>query len=719
MGAVIYNGASLIPAPFASFSDESILGGNQERLGTTYRITITGKLINYKGSPASEPYAGGSPTTSWGGWNNVFWINTAYPPDETNPGSQLVQLGQILRKQEALRNLFAQEGYWLEFSPLDGSQAFKCQPKNINITFAEGIWFNTCDYTITAECDVLYLNGQILNPDAVPDLIQNATESWEIQPGEMIKTFNVVHNVSAIGKRVFTSTDGELQPAWQTARDFVNQRLVLGWTGHSSFSPVSGQGIFNQSSLGSGVLNFKNFSTYNASRTETVDEIAGSYNCTETWMAAPTASGSHIYTVSTRRIVDDPYTNVVSNIQGTIKGFYEGLFNYDQRLAAAKYEFDQLGGTTGLLQFITPYSYNGLIYNLQPRAGAIDYNENDGTLSYQYEFSNTLYENDAFDQWTLSRKTSADNYLTEFGIAGNVRGRRYDGDTNVLSPFQRAYSWWTSLSGNNYNALYQRVISSEFFPEAAQMGIQPSPINKSIDFNEAEGVISYSLSWNNRRNDGDVASNNVIETYQINRHFSLDDGIYVYTIQGEIQGLNITDINPQQSKFEAASGYFYGTVVPNVYNRVANYYGVSLPYNIPFVNEVGVFPIAGTISYSYEFRSIFGPILPGALSEQISIQQENYEGNVQVIASIPIPGRSSGPILQNTSTTIAKKRTLSIETVVTPTGGIDIGACIALKPNYDLYIATAVPANSYTEGDSETWQWRYGRYSRQISWIFE
>lgn len=720
MATVIYNDIAVIPAPLVSFTDESILAGNQQRLGTTYKITITGKLVSFKGSPASQPFGGGSPSASWGGWNSQFWINTGYPPDETLPGNsnQFHQLYMIESKQEALRNLFSFEGAWLEFQSADASAPIKCQPKNIVISFAEGIWFQTCDYTITAETDILYLNGQIFNPNAVPDLIQNASESWEISPSETVKTFQVSHNVSAVGKRIFSSTDGETQPAWQTARDFVNQRLVLGWTGQSTFSSVSGQGIFNQSSLGSGVLNFGSYNPYNFSRTESVDELAGSYSCTESWLASPTASGNHIYTINTRRIVDDPYTTVVSNINGTIKGFYDGLFNYDQRLASAEYVLASLAGPTGLLSLITS-TYSGVTYNVQPRAGSLDYNYNDGTVSYQYEFSNTLYENDAFEQWTTSRKTSADNYLTSFGIAGTIKGRRYDGDNDVLASFQRAYSWWSSLSGNNYNTLYNRILSSTYWPEAAGMGIQVSPINKSVDLNEGEGVITYSIEFNNRRNDAGSPSDNVTETFQINKHYSLDDGITTYSLQGEVQGLAVTDTNPQQSKFAAASGYYYGVVVPNAYNRVANYYGITLPFNTPFVTEVGLFPIVGQISYSYEFRSIFPPLLSGVLSEHITVSEVNYNQYVKVIAKIPIPGRAQGEILQDVNTSIAKVRTVSVATVITPTGGNNLAAAFATKPNYDVAILQLQPANSYIVNWTDNYDWRYGQYQLTAEWLYE
>lgn len=719
MATVIYGGCSVIPAPLVSFQDEPILVGNQQRIGTTYKLQITGTIVMWKGSPAANPYGGNIGSLSWGGPNNQFWVDSNYPPDEVSPiVTNLHQLYMIESKQEALRNLFASEGQWLEFQSADGSAPIKCQPKNIVITFDQGIWFQTCAYTISAECDVLYLNGQILNANATPDFIQNASETWQIQPAEINKTFSVNHSVSAVGKRVYSNNSGVLENAWQLARDYVNTRLMLGFNGSSTFSPIQGSQIFKQSSLGSGVLNFNNFTQYNFSRTEDIDELGGSYSVTENWLLASTPSGSHQYTVATRRIVDDPYTNVVSTIQGTIHGYYDGLFNYDQRIAAAEYFFASLSAPTGLLALIKPP--DGYGYNLQPRQGSLDFDYNAGTINYQYEFSNTLYENDAFEQWTLSRKTSTDNYLTTFGIAGTVKGRRYDGDSGVYLPFQRAYAWWSTLSGNNYNTLYNRILSSTYFPEATGLGLQPAPVSKSVDIDESQGIVSYSLEFNNRQNIGNINNNNVQETFQISKHFSVDDGISIYSVNGEIVGLNITDTNPQTSKFVAASGYFYSVVVPNLYNRVSTYYNVSLPNTNPLVTEITTFPQLGQITYSYEFRNTPPPLLPGVLSEHIVISENNYNQRVKVIARIPIPGRSQGEILQDVNTTIAKTRSLSIEAVLLPATGADLVIMFSQKPNYDSYALQLIPnPNAYCTSFTDTYDPKQGRYSLNAEWVYE
>ena len=134
MSQVIYNGCGIQPAPFVSFESQPIVAGDQRRLGKTYTITMTGQVISYMGSPASVSMSG----PNWGGWNNQFWIVSGYAPNESPPVAH--KLFNIESKQQALENLFAVDGQWLEFDSPDGSAPLKCQIKNAKITWQEGNW---------------------------------------------------------------------------------------------------------------------------------------------------------------------------------------------------------------------------------------------------------------------------------------------------------------------------------------------------------------------------------------------------------------------------------------------------------------------------------------------------------------------------------------------------------------------------------------------------
>ena len=504
------------------------------------------------------------------------------------------------------------------------------------------MWYNICPYTVTTTCDaVLLVDGDPSQDAPFPDLIQNAEENWSIQPAEVIKTFNVTHAVNAVGKRTFNSDGSEVQSPWQNARDFVYNRLVLGWDQNGNvYAPDSTANIFGQSSLGSGQINFGGLSPYNFARVESVDELTGSYGVTESWIAAA-GSGTDIYSVQINQISEDPYTTVTASIQGVLHGFYVNLFDYDTRLLSAEWLWSQLAGLP-LYSRVQSYVNNTvpsgtLNLNQQPLAGTLDYNYQEGSITYNFSYSNKLFNGDAFESYVVSRKTNIDNYKSQFSIAGQIKGRRYPNDNDDTVSFQRAYSLWNNLyvhtSGANPNdptTFYNRIVSNTYFPEASGIGLQLAPIDRSIDYNQSEGLINYSFVFDNRLNHSGYFSNFAEEEFGITSNFSRDNGITTYAINGTVKGLNTNDVTPQFTKFENASGYFYNYVMPNLYNRVSSYYGVNLPFPSAQAMEISLQPILGNISYNFEFSNIPQLINQAALSEIITITKqlliEDYNG---------------------------------------------------------------------------------------------
>lgn len=721
MASVIYNSCAVIPAPMVTIASDPIIAGDQRRLGKTYTVTMNGFLISYKGSPASVSMAG----ANWGGFNNQFWIVSDYPPDESPPIYH--KLFNIESKQEALENLFSTDGQWLEFDSPDGSSPLKCQIKNAKINYAESSdnWVNRCPYTITCETDILYLNGEVYQGVGFSQLIQSSNESWDIQPSEAIKTFSVSHTVSAVGKRAFDDSGNLLNDSWQTAKQFVESNLVLGFAGTSAFSTTDGQTIFNQSSLASGIINFSSLSPFNFSRTENVDELGGSYSVTESWVLA-TGSGTDIYSINLNQIDDEPYTTTQASIQGTLRGFYTNLFDYDTRMLSAEWMWNQLEGVN-ILNRVNSYVQStyasGITFNAQPAASTLDYNPNDGTITYAQTFNNKLYQGDAYDSFTVSSKKSAESYKSQFTIQGAVKGRKYQTDTDPTIAYARALAYFQTI--NNSYIQFTRVVNNIYFPYASGLGLQPDPIERSWDDNQADGTISYSYIFDNRINDSGVNySDKILEEYTINKSFSVEDGITKYTIQGFVQGLNINDSADPRGQMNAiASGYFYNYVVPNMYNRVALYYHTSLPNQLPQSTEIGIEPYAGKITYNYGFDNKQPPLISGVFSEHIVISTVNKNATVNVFAQIPIISRQAGPIAQNMATTVGKERTINIEAVLMPLTGVytDLLAEYNTIPNYDYWVNEIMPnaGTVYTTQDTDSYDPRFRRYSRTTSWWFQ
>ncbi len=710
MATVNYGGYALIPAPQVAIVDEPILAQNQTRIGTTYKLTINGTLVNYKGSPRADTTA----SVGWGGIGNQFWTSAGYPPDETNLTLSQHQLYQIQSKQAALQSLFSQDGLWLEFTSQDGSTPFRCQPKNAVITFEAGVWFQLCNYTITLDADVVYLNGAILQGIGYSDLIQSTSESWDLQPADVPGTFTASHAANAVGKKAFDSVGNQTKSAWEVAKDYVNSKLTLGWVGASAFSALPGQTIFQQSSLASGVINLSTLSAYNFSRTEQVDEIQGSYGVVESWTLAR-GSGTDIYQINVKHITDEPYTTALATIQGTMKGFYTSLFDYDTRLFAAEWMLKEAQTNNTFFSRVSNVD-SGRNYNLLPTQGSLDYNQQDGSITYQYEYCNKLYQGEALDVFTVARKNSIDEYKTNYSIQGSIRGRKYDSDLSTTGSFQRAFTWWTAL--NNTSTLYHRVISSEYFPEAASLGVQPTPINLSVDMDESNGVINYSAEYTNRRNDSDNNNDTVEETYQLSNNFSRQDGIITYNINGTVRGLSISGANPKLDRYNAAAAYFAAYTQPNLLTRVTNYYSVTLPNTNPQDIEIQRNPTEGSVTYNYGFKNIPATLIPGVLSETITISERNWVGQLNTTAKIPIIGRAAGVLIQDMQTTDLKTRTVNIETVLGPTGAATLALSFALKPDYSSFLDGIKPTNAYVDDANSSFDLHFGRYSQNITWIY-
>lgn len=708
---VIYDDCQLRPGPMVKFHQSYGTTGAGEKISLLYSITITGTVLDFKGSPQS----GGALTGTWGGPFNRFWQNSGDPPDEPVVSNHRLYAAEA--KQEAIRALFSNDGRWLEWGADDGTQPLKCKPRIKNIEFGDGsrndTWFQLFEFVIEAEADLLYLNGEPITGLVFDELINEASESWEIQPGDVVKTFKLTHNTNATGKRLFDDTGLETQPPWQNARDFVNNRLTLGYDSTSSYSPIAGSDIVTGSSLAAGVIDFSTLSAYNFSRNETTDELAGSYSVTEDWTLSLNP-GTDIYSVSVKRISDQPYTTTEVGIQGTIKGFYVDLNDYDTRMTNAENIWEALKGAN-LFNRVQSYA-SGVSLNNHALAASLEYNPNEGTVGYNYQFSDRLGDT-VYEDYVISKKSALQDYKTSVNIQGKITGRRFEDDTNPNDKFTRALAAWTNL--NVFPNIYNRIVSSNFFPEIDGV-LRQYPLDSNVDMNQAEGVISYSFDYDTRKNDGDFNDDDVLEEYSTSVSYSREDGKSTFSIQGTVEGLAINDADqdPRTQKYTSALNYFNNIAAPNIPIRLSPLgYFTSLPISL----EVEKNPTKGIITYNYKYDNVPLPCTPGALSEVINVSDQNMDGDVNVFGEIPIPLRAAGPNLQDMKTTKHKSRSVSMEIVMAPTGNCDFLASYNLKPNVTALINQLRPnaGQVFVDENTQNWNWKQGRYSKNITWIYQ
>lgn len=349
---VSYDGKRLIPAPFVSITKSYQRSGNDEIIGATYSINVTGTIVAFKGSPNSS---------------KVFHILSGYPADETVLIDS--RLGAILRKQEAIRDLFSEDGKSFEVQSADATQPMKCNPRVISINFPEGVWTDICQYTIVLECDKLYP----VDEDSFPNLLKDVQESWSLETDEnaeglnLPRTYRVSHNVTAVGKRFYDSTGSLPNQPWELARDYVLTRL----------------GINSQFLLSSGVNNLPSYyGGYNHTRNENRDERAGSYNVTESWILT---SGTALedFSIETTSRADSAIRTV--SINGNITGLEQRDANLGLLVSKYNNALAKFSSISGIL-FSRAQNYSNLSLNIAPLSARVGVNPIGGTLNYGYDY---------------------------------------------------------------------------------------------------------------------------------------------------------------------------------------------------------------------------------------------------------------------------------------------------------------------------------------------
>lgn len=342
----------LIPAPFVNITKTYQKSGNGEIIGRLYTLTLTGTIVAHMGSPLSD-----------GSW----WTAGGYPSDEEVAADS--RLGAIMRKQQAIRNLFSNEGQVLEIQSADGSQAFKCNPRITSIEFPEDLWYERSNYTITLECDDII---GLEDSNDFDQYISDAAESWDINTNEEYEnytnpTYNLSHTVSATGKRFYDTDGSRPKEPWEYARDFVLSKL----------------GIDTDVILSSGVNNLPSYyNGWNHTRTEQRDEQGGSFAVTENWLLA---SGSAIesFNISHTHALDTPHDKVA--IQGNVRGFEErdsDMGVVTDKWTNAQEKFIEASG----LAFMRAQLHTGLTLNIEPLSMLVGRNPYQGTVEYTFEY---------------------------------------------------------------------------------------------------------------------------------------------------------------------------------------------------------------------------------------------------------------------------------------------------------------------------------------------
>ena len=254
--------------------------------------------------------------------------------------------------------------------------------------------------------------------------------------------------------------------------------------------------------------------------------------------------------------------------------------------------------------------------------------------------------------------------------------------------------------------------------------------NQRVD--EVGGAFSVTESWLVINPSGTGIPGNVLEDFTVDTRKSVSSDLTTVTINGSVKGLSTInygtttgDFAIDQSKYSSAqSGW--NTIQNRLLPRAQLVsQGLSTRALNSGVKNTAIAhnPTQGVISYSYEYDDRPTNCISGALTENISVVDNNP---TDVFASLTVLGRASGPILQDIGTVTSATRDVNIDAIMTIPTGCTVAKLLTNKPtaqtNAILYAFELDLSGTYNsvflQNDSESWNPKNGVYSRSTRWVF-
>jgi hypothetical protein len=474
---IIYDSKKIIPAPLVAI--EKTYNRNQagDILGTTFTLTVNGTLLAFKGSPTSS---------------GTFHTGTGYPADETIGANS--RLAALLRKQDALRELFSVHGLTFEIQPLDGTQSLRCNPRVVSLSFPEGIWYDQMPYTIVLEADILYPQVE----DVFDYRINDAQESWTIDSDDLPEneiiphTHRLTHNVTAVGKRFYNDAGVLVQQPWENARDYVLSRL----------------GFDSTIALSSGVHNLPSyFGGFNHTRSANTDKSNGSFSVTEMWLIS---SGTALedFTVDINSDITQPLAKV--SINGTVTGLEQRDSNHQVTTSKYTNALTKFNTASGLA-FSRAQNYSGYTLNISPTLSRIGKNPVTGTISYSFEYDDRPYNvvSGALSEIITISDNLHTNIVAAIPVLGRVLGPVLQ-DINTSEPLSRQLTIELLMPKCNFGTNSLTDLQSVFFAQRPTVQVSgiinaANPANNGFSqvfktqdqesWNVKNGAYSRNINW--------------------------------------------------------------------------------------------------------------------------------------------------------------------------------------------------------------------------------
>lgn len=327
-------------------------------------------------------------------------------------------------------------------------------------------------------------------------------------------------------------------------------------------------------------------------------------------------------------------------------------------------------------------------------------------------------------------------YQIRLSHSVNALGKAHYNNAGLgLLPWEQARKYVISKLG--YNSNY--VLSSGVINLGTGLLLAPFNHTRTNSYDIKGGSFSVEENWLVINTGVNGFNGNATESFTADISNSLESSnITNVSIQGTIQGLETRnygtspgDFSITQSKYAGASGY-WANVQPKIYQRgklLANGFADRQINPIALSKTVGHSPSQGTITYNYQYDDRPSNCISGALKETMSVNDTNAN---DVFAAITVLGRSAGPVLQAIGSSGATTRDVNIEVIMTPFTGCPsaasyVSGIIAASPKGQVAVIVnafkqdLVNNNSqvFVNSDTESWDWKAGRYTRNVSWTYQ
>ena len=512
-----------------------------------------------------------------------------------NPSASCFEI--LDRKSDQLKYALNEHRGNLLIIDASGYVAYNVYPIISSLSFDEGQMVNHRKYSLEFE----YEN------DYGTDKVKSYTENWSIQPNDD-DTFAISHAVNAVGIPDIPAGTGALQNA---------QRFVLAKLNNVNKPLFPANSYPNIPAL----LNINNFSAYNHTKQEESSETAGSYNVTENWILA---SGQYKddRTIQIDYTLDETNTQLITvSINGTVAGYGDTTFEKFSRAYAGFYN-----DVAPALDFFATSGYTNKNISQNRFAGTVSY-----SLSVVPSTSNQI-ENQSISR---SFQFNEDGTVTQtVSTTAKVR----NGSSEPLSTAE-AFCF-----ANCY------PIDSITPPFSASLSGNIESVSKQLD--------ELSKSCSLTRVFRDQSTLDWREEYEVNRDESIDGNTINITVNGTVFGLKSEPSTKSMARFVAASGAYFNTVEPLIYQRAQRIVptGTCISQK-PTKKTLGMSELAGRITYSWSFEN-----RPTTSNDSIKTEkiQVSYKLPTDVFASFQIPGKASGPVLQDQQTVTGRSKSITI-----------------------------------------------------------